>query len=175
LDTLIDGMLTLKKVLRRERQQKLLVLGIVMLIGLVFGYMGYTMDHANALFTILALIAGVGALWFLRDIIRYWEPDRSPLFQTLHHAPKSIVWIYTIEMQVMPLGIRFWDSKTLNFCLLDREELQIRANAKEIQLIKKALVILLPHATFGHNKEREQWYQLDPNMLYNEGDEELNG
>lgn len=171
MDALIDGMLTLKKVLRRERQLKLLLLGIVLLMGLGFGYLGYVLQEGAAFFSILTLITVVGALWFVRDIVRYWHLERSPLLQTLQHAPKSIVWIYTINIELMPLGIRFWHNKTLNFCLVNREELQIRATEQELQLIKKALVILLPHATFGHNREREQWYELDPNMLYRDEEE----
>jgi uncharacterized membrane protein len=171
LDALIDGMLTLKKVLRRERQLKLLLLGIVLLMGLGFAYLGYALEQGAALFTILALITAIGAIWFVRDIVRYWQLEKSPLLQTIQYAPKSIVWIYTIEVQLMPLGVQFWDSKTLNFCLVDRDELQIRATEQELQLIKKALVILLPHTTFGHNREREQWYELDPNMLYRDEEE----
>lgn len=170
MDKLIDGMLALKKVLRQERQQKLLVLAITLSSGLFFGLLGWSMARSNAFFILLSVAALLVGLRFLYDIVREWNPENSALMQCLHYSPNTIVWVYVIEMQLMPAGIRFWKRKTLMIRLVDGNDLQLRVGSKDLIVIKKALVILLPHATFGFSREREQWYRADPRLLYRKKD-----
>ncbi len=171
MDELIDGMLALKKVLRRERRQKLLVLNLSLVGAVLCAYAAWVQDRGRSLLIILAMVILLAALRFLRDILREWKPENSPILQRLHQTPKSIVWVYTVETQLMPLGINLQREQTLCLRLLQGDELQLRASPKEVAVIKNALKIQLPHASFGYSPEREQWYMANPALLYkNEGE-----
>jgi hypothetical protein len=171
-DALIDGILTLKKVLRRERIKKLLVANIAIASGLALSWGAYIAnEHTVTLFVILSMIVWVVALRFSYSIWKEWKIDRSPLLVLLHQSPQMFVWIYTIRVEVMPFGIQFWNEDTLVFRLTNKMEFQLRAKNSEIEKIRAALVLLLPHASFGYSKEKEQWYMANPLLLMNNGEE----
>lgn len=167
-DEIITGMLAFQEALKRERKMKLLVLVINILLVLGLLYLAVFMQ--NPLASIVFTLAGIGfgvAVFFGRDIWKNWEVNHSPIISRLHQNPTTIVWLYTIRVDFSPFGIQFWDEYTLSFRLDDGEELQIRIRATEIIKIEKALRKMLPQATFGYSKEREQWYMANPMLLLN--------
>lgn len=167
-DNIIDMMLALKKALQRERQQKLLLLTFILLSAIVLSCCSMFQQEARLsnILLVSALIALLSALLFLRDILRFWKPESSPILQMLHQAPKNIVWIYLVEVNIAPFGIRFSKEQTLCLRLLNGDMLQIRLSEKDIPLVMSGLEKQLPHASFGFNKEKEQWYNIHPSLLY---------
>lgn len=167
-DEIIEGMLAFKGALKRERKMKLLVLIINIL--LVIGLLVSAVFMQNPLAAIIISLGGGGfavAILFGRDIWKNWDLNLNPILIRLHQKPTTIVWLYTIKVDFSPFGIQFWDEFTLSFRLDNGEELQIRVRSTEITAIEKMLKQMLPQATFGYNKEREQWYMANPMLLLN--------
>ena len=134
--------------------------------GLGFSWATYIATESTfTISVILSMILWTVALRFSYSIWREWQIERSPLLVLLHQSPQLFVWIYMIRVEVMPFGVQFWNEDTLVFKLSNRSELQIRATSREIDRIRATLLILLPHATFGYSKEKEQWYMANPAML----------
>jgi len=167
-DNIIDMMLALKKALQRERQQKLLLLLLILLAAAMLSW-GATLQQEARIANIMlgsALVAFLSALLFLRSILRFWKPASSPILQILHQASKNIVWIYLIEVNIAPFGIRFRKEQTLCLRLLNGDMLQIRLSEKDVPLVMLGLEKQLPHANFGFSKEKEQLYNIHPSLLY---------
>lgn len=168
-DIFINGMLQLKKLLRRERQKKLLVLALVLLISLGLLSWGWMVRQpVGGLLIMLGMGAAVIGLKFGAAIFRNWPVEAQPLYRVLHQQPDKVVWVFRIQHQLSPFGVNLSADTTLCLKLSDRDELQLRGREQEIQTVLAALVDMLPQATFGYSKERSQWYDIDPYLLRQE-------
>ncbi len=87
------------------------------------------------------------------------------LFYLLEHRPRHIVWVYAVVTERLPFGLQFGSSCTMYFKLLDGDEVSVGLSVKEQRDVSATLNRLLPHATFGYTRDREQWYMADPAML----------
>ena len=70
----------------------------------------------------------------------------------------------------MPFGFYWSENGLLFFKLANGEEITVHLKAKHLKLVSKTLGRLLPHTTFGYSSERDQWYQLDPQLLIKDQD-----
>lgn len=168
-DVLIDGMLALQRVLQYERRQKLLVT-LISFIGswglASCAYWGRA--ETMGLFSVLAIAAFLVGLRLMRDIRRERDWRKAPVYRLLHEHPQLFVWIYPLQVQFMPAGIRLRERKILLLRLVNRDELQLRGSVEDINCIEAMLLQMLPHATFGYSPERDQWYAVDPYLLWRE-------
>ena len=163
-----DIMQAIKMALYNERQQKLLLLCLILLSVVLLGW-GSSFQKEEALANIMvvsAIAALLSALLFIRDIMRFWKPESSPILQMMHFAPKNIVWIYVVQVNIAPFGIRLKNEQTICLRLMNGDILQIRFPEKELQSVLNGLAELLPHATFGFDKAKEQLYRIHPSLLY---------
>ncbi len=163
-----DTMQAIKTAIYRERQQKLLLLCLILLSVILLGW-GSSFQKEEALANIMvvsAIAALLSALLFIRDIMRFWKPESSPILQMMHFAPKNIVWIYVVQVNIAPFGIRLKNEQTICLRLMNGDILQIRFPKKELQSVLNGLAELLPHATFGFDKAKEQLYRIHPSLLY---------
>ena len=163
-----DIMQAIKTALYSERQQKLLLLCLILLSVILLGW-GSSFQKEEALANIMvvsAIAALLSALLFIRDIMRFWKPESSPILQMMHFAPKNIVWIYVVQVNIAPFGIRLKNEQTICLRLMNGDILQIRFPEKELQSVLNGLAELLPHATFGFDKAKEQLYRIHPSLLY---------
>ena len=163
-----DIMQAIKMALYSERQQKLLLLCLILLSVILLGW-GSSFQKEEALANIMvvsAIAAFLSALLFIRDIMRFWKPESSPILQMMHFAPKNIVWIYVVQVNIAPFGIRLKNEQTICLRLMNGDILQIRFPEKELQSVLNGLAELLPHATFGFDKAKEQLYRIHPSLLY---------
>jgi hypothetical protein len=165
-DEIINGMLALQGALYRERLSKLMVLGMALgiTLGLALLARRFPIDGL-AFFATLALISALGALWLLRNIMQEWQPKRCPIFVQLHQKPQSIVWVYALAVQRMPFGLPLPVQENLVLALDNGERLELRVKPWESQQILRALRHLLPQASFGYSLAKQQYYDLDPNLL----------
>jgi energy-converting hydrogenase Eha subunit C len=164
------------KILRRERLQKLLVAGITLLGALFLGIIASRLEEARASTLLAVLSIGIFLVGFifLIQILRHWQAESHPLVQILQHEPKQIVWVYAINIEMMPAGIKFWNEHTFSIHLLNKQEIQLKMHASQISPLRRYLQKLLPHATFGYSHERAQWYTANPMLLYNTPEDKEN-
>ena len=166
-EQLIDAVLIIKKALYRERQQKLLLLFLILLSATLLLYSAFVQNDSALyqLFTISSLISYVVALLFLRDVLRFWNPESSPIFKMIVQAPKNIVWIYQFHVHISPFGIKF--RKEISFCfrLMNRDTLQIQIPEKDAAQLMENLEKYFTNASFGYSREKEQLYGIHPELL----------
>ena len=116
------------KVLQRERLQKLLVAGITFLGALGLGIFASRLEEASASTLLGVLSIGlfvIGFLFFVQ-ILRHWQVESHPLVQILQQDPQQIVWVYAINVEMMPAGIKFWNEHTFSIHLLSKREIQLK-------------------------------------------------
>jgi uncharacterized membrane protein YidH (DUF202 family) len=156
----------LKKALARNRNINLgLGVGLVIcgvLILLLYYYSNSNTERITAIVSISMTAIGVGLLG--HGLLRY-DITKNELIDVLKKNPQRIVWVYYLKVETMPYGIRVLDMTTLYFMCNDHEKLSLRTTEKQILEIMDKLQDRLPHATFGHNQEKEQLYRANPNLL----------
>lgn len=152
----------LEKELRKEQIQKWIAAACMFCIGLLIVFFCF---QNNTVFTILGMVLSVLGM---RYIYLYFPSRRSPEFQLIQLVkshPEQIVWVYAIVIEHAPFGLQFSRKATLYFKLMNRKEWSVSVSSKDVENISKALNTVLPHATFGYTRDREQWYMADPALL----------
>lgn len=148
--------------IRRDLWLKLAV-GLLLLgagLGLVlFFYQKYN------LLAVLGLGLVLPGSWFLREYVRRPSVEDDLLWQLLHRRSQQIVWVFTQDEQIMPLGLYLGDRGTLFVMLLDGTELTLALPVRKLRLISHFLHRLLPHAAFGFSEERRQQFEQNPSLL----------
>lgn len=166
-DHLIDTVLIIKRALYRERKQKIFLLFFILITACLLLYAAalQTETALYGLCTIASLIAFVSALLFLRDLLKFWNPDSSALLQMIIHAPKNIVWIYRINVRFSPFGIDFRNRISFCFRLMNSDMLQIQIPEKDSEILMEKLERYFKNASFGYSREKEQLYGIHPELL----------
>jgi hypothetical protein len=154
------------KAIRREIHAQLWVCGITfcLLIGLLI----YSIVKGNSLLTVFSLGAVIIWLRVVFSVMKRRRVIDSPLIQTLMRQPGRIVWVYAVVTSRMPFGLQIAQNGLMYFKLINGDEFTLSAPIKELKLISRFLNRLLPHATFGFTKDREQWYMAAPELLLKE-------
>jgi len=121
----------------------------------------------NVLLVIIGLVLFVLSIKFCFWTFRHRQLEDSRLYQLINHQPKKIVWIYSIVTQRMPFGFEMMNSGTLYFKLIDGDDISVSLSKDDILILAETLNTILPHASFGYTKDREQWYIANPELLIN--------
>ena len=156
------AMQTLVKGLRREYFLKLWLFVGLSAFGMLFLYAFFA--HSIIL-SIFGLICAVLGLRFLFRLLRQDATEDSRLLHLLRHQPKQIVWVYSVVTERLPFGFQVARYGTMYFKLIDGDDIAVSLPIPQLKVVSKFLNRLLPHATFGYTKDREQWYIASPNML----------
>lgn len=152
----------LKKTIKREWTQKMIICIIMLLVGIFLLFSGFS---SISLLTIPGLfISGIS----IRLLLTIW-PDRNPdkhiLLTLLRSTPSRIVWVYSIKTQRMPFGLKTGESGLMYFKLTNKNEIVLPVSVHHLKAVAVHLNQLLPHASFGYTPERDQWYTVDPHLL----------
>lgn len=151
--------------LRREHRLKVVCAAGLLLLGLVFLYAFFT---KSIILTAFGLLCSVLGLRFLYGLIANWNVANSRLMTLLHFHPKEIVWVYSVITEQLPFGFQLLRNGTLYFKLRDGDDISVSLSTDDLKAVSKYLNGLLPHATFGYTKDREQWFMASPLMLLRE-------
>lgn len=89
---------------------------------------------------------------------RNWKNDNQNLVKIIDHQPEKILWIYTLETNLMPFGFKVKDKGLIYFKMDDGEDICIKMPAKDLKLVSRFLNRLLPNAMFGFSEEKERSY-----------------
>jgi len=125
---------------------------------------GYLIFSPNILIFIGIGILG-GGLFYLFKTFQTGNVEKNPLIKQLRDHPEEIVWVYSILTQRMPYGFEISKNGIMYFKLLNGDEMTITVREQHIPIVAKMLNKMLPHASFGFTKDREQWYIADPALL----------
>ncbi|MCF8245617.1 MAG: hypothetical protein K9J37_04060 [Saprospiraceae bacterium] len=156
------AMLTIREGIRRDLWLKLAVGVLLLASGFALALFFY---QKHSLLAVLGLGLALPGAWFLRDYLQRHKVEDDLLWQTLHRRPQQIVWVYTQEEQLMPLGLHLMDRGMLFVMLLDGSELTLALPAKKLRLASHFLHRLLPNAAFGFSEERRQQFVDNPALL----------
>lgn len=156
------AMQALKKAVKRETRLQLFAALALTFIGVFICYQSF---ETNGFLVVLGLVGVIIGLRYTFRMATQWRVEHTRLMQLLLHNPKQIVWVYSTVTQHMPFGFQFINMGTLYFKLIDGDEISVSLKAKDLKIISRFLNRLLPHATFGFSKDKEQWFMAAPEML----------
>lgn len=161
------------QLLRRAiRREQLLKLCFSLALGMAGFAMAYAFFQYSALLTILGLGCAVLGILYTRRALAQRRVDDSRLMRLLRYQPGQVAWVYSILTERLPFGLKVGSSCTLYFRLLDGGEISVGMPARDVRVVSRLLTRLLPHASFGYTKDREQWYLANPELLLRSGEEE---
>lgn len=160
----------LQHIIKAERHELFLkmIVGMVSLIGGVWVMYRYGFQGISWLIPAFSLLMIVTGIRLVLDSIKYQKIQAMPIFKDLLFEPENIVWVYTLVTQRMPFGIEILKSGSLHLKTINGEEHQVRLDEKYLPILTQCLREMIPHATFGFTKEREQWYMANPALLLND-------
>ncbi len=156
------AMLVIRDAIRRDLWLKLAVGLALLAAGLGMAEVFYQKYN---LLAVLGVGVALPGAWFVREWVRRPRFEDDPLWQVLHRAPKQVVWVYTQEERLMPVGLLLAERGTLYVMLLDGSELTLALPARKLKLASHYLHRLLPHAAFGFSLERRLKFEQDPSLL----------
>jgi hypothetical protein len=128
----------------------------------------YSIVKGNGLLAVFGLGAVIIWLRIVFSVLNRRRVIDSPLIQTLMRHPGQIVWVYAVVTNRMPFGFQVAQNGLMYFKLINGDAFTLSAPIQELKVISRFLNRLLPHATFGFTKDREQWYMAAPELLLKE-------
>ena len=152
----------LRKAIRREWRLKLVSSSLLLAFGLSFASFFW---GASVILTLFGLACALLGIRFIFHLLQEKGTSGHRLFYLLKHRPRDIVWVYAVVTQRLPFGLQFGSSCTMYFKLMNGDEVSVGLSVKNQRDVSATLNRLLPHATFGYTRDREQWYMADPAML----------
>lgn len=162
----------LQRCLRREHKLKLAAAAGLLLMGLSFVSLFF---QGYIILTVFGLICTVLGLRFMAKLLRVQHTEEHRLFRLLQHQPKQIVWVYSVVTEHLPFGFQINRHGTLYFKLADGDDISVSMPADALKRVSKFLNPVLPHASFGYTRDREQWYIASPLMLMQDEPGDENG
>lgn len=152
----------LQRAIRREQRLKLLFSLGLMAGGALLAF--FFFQH-SVILVVTGLVIGMTGLHFFSDYLRNRRVENTRLIKLLEKDPRKIVWVYSVVTERLPFGFKFSQSGIMYFKLSDGDEISVSMPAEELRPVSSFLNRLLPHASFGYTRDREQWYMADPRML----------
>lgn len=156
------SMSLLRRAIWRELRSKLLASAALLLFGCTLCTAFFS---ANIPLTVIGLVCAVLGLRHTAYFLANLRVERTPLMQLIKHQPGQIVWVYSVVTEWLPFGLQAGRNATLYIKLLDGDEITLALPQKHLKLVSHLLNRLLPHASFGYTKDREQWYLASPALL----------
>jgi hypothetical protein len=111
---------------------------------------------------VLAAIVGAGTtvvggcMYFIFQ--KNWKNNDKNLIKIIKQQPEKILWVYTLETNLMPFGFKVKDKGLIYFKMNDGEDVCIKMPAKDLKLVSRFLNRLLPNAMFGFSEEKQRLY-----------------
>lgn len=165
-----DALYLIKKALKRQKQIKLLVCGLLLLLAVVgVFYVPYLLEFWQALGVsfILGIVIFI-ALQLMRNAQKLYGQEMRFWTWLFHKNADNIVWIYYFKVENMPFGVQFNQQTTLFVHLLNGEYLSLRMAESDIVLLMNLMRAFLPNTTFGYSAHKKQLYDISPDLLRKE-------
>lgn len=156
------AMAELTKALARESRSQLLAGALLWIAGIALGALFF---RRHPLLAILAMAFIVLGVQWMYSGMRNRKLDHHPLMLLLHRQPQNIVWIYTVNFDVMPFGVQMIRRGDLHVRCADGAEHVVSLPAHRLKLVSHTLSRMLPHATFGYSPDKESAFLVNPELL----------
>lgn len=168
--TLHDADLQLLKLaLVRDRNLKVcigLLLVLVSIGCIILLARQFTPKTVYSLSFLLVFVGFAGVYFLIQGLLRY-DTQSNFLLQLINYNPQLVVWVYYRKIESAPFGIRMMQFTTLFIFLSNREFIALPMPEREILTLLPKLKKRAPHAVFGYSKQREQLYNVSPDLLIN--------
>lgn len=114
--------------------------------------------NSNILLAVVGAAATVagGMMYFYFQKSRK-NPDNN-LIKIIDTQPNKILWVYTMETNLMPFGFKIQDKGFIYFNLDNGDDICVKLPAKDLKLVSRFLNRLLPNAMFGFSEEKQNLY-----------------
>ncbi len=157
----------LEKNLRRQKLLKIFVgsfLVVLSIMVVVVSWINLSLSIAIANTVLFAMIAFIGIL-LLKNAYQTFIDECHFWNFFLRNEGNKIVWVYYHKLEKSPFGISFSSKTTLFIHLEDRSKANITMREPEILEILSLFREEMPQATFGYSKQKEQLYNIGPDLL----------
>lgn len=153
------------KAIRREVLFQIVATNLLLLVGFLLALFQFDKSVFLTIIGLGAVVLSARLLWinFPSFLIH-----NHTLYKILYEHPQKVVWVYSEVTQRMPFGLELFSTGVIYLHLLDGSHDSVALPAKKLKLVSKFLNRLLPQATFGFSKERQQQFDIDPFMLMRE-------
>jgi len=152
----------LLRAIRREQRQKLAASAGLLIGSALLALFSFRHSMILSIAGLAGFVLGVKFVFRFAGRLR---TDDIRLIRLLRDHPHRIVWVYSLVTERLPFGFRLTQNGILYFKLIDGDDISVSLSASDCKVISRFLNRLLPHATFGYSRDREQWYIADPRML----------
>ena len=149
----------------------LTLFGLALLLVFLMGGVAREIAIVMSIVSLFVLVLGFKLLY---EGLRNYDVFQSELVKTIESEPLRIVWVYSTLTLSSPYGINLFNSGIIYFKLIDGSQIELRVPHKRLKKVTEELQMLLPHSSFGHSTQKEQWYIAEPAMLLKSA-EEMNG
>lgn len=155
----------LQKAIMRECRIKQFCSVLLLLAGILILVFSFQKSVWLPIIGLSIVITGINLVYQTSKI---QQPEDHQIIKLLKNNPSRIVWVYSLITERMPFGFQFTASGTIYFKLDDGDDLSVNLSSKNLKLVSKVLNRILPHASFGYSKDRDQLFSINPNMLRKE-------
>lgn len=157
----------LEKNLRRQKFLKIFVGSFLLIFSLfiiTLSWLNLSGKIAFANSVLFGMIAFTGIL-LLKNAYRSFVDECHFWNFFLRNESNKIVWVYYHKLESHPFGISFSSKTTLFIHLEDRSKACITMREPEILDIIGMFREEMPQATFGYSRQKEQLYNIGPDLL----------
>ena len=148
--------------LRKDLRKQLALLGIGTLI---WTYCGLSLVASFSWVRLLLFLLGMPLPLLMIKRAQWWQPTQHPLIHRLSQHPDTIVWVYGVQTNFQPFGLKVRDTGLLYFKLENGDDHTVSLPAEKLKQVSLFLNRILPRATFGYQAEHERQYEIDPTQL----------
>ncbi len=164
----------LEKALRKNRNIKLIwglfLLGLAVFLTFYLNRPLLLPAKTAFLFLLFCIILAFSGGYLLLNAVLRYDIHKNSILKTIREEPQKIAWVYTTKIEYFPFGIKFMDMCSLHIHLTDYDKMVLFMQEKELKKLNQLLKMHLPQTTFGYSKQREQLYDISPDLLREENE-----
>lgn len=163
-----EDFIAIRKIVQGNVREQVLA-GIVIIafaLGMLFFLTEGLPKETTILFQIFGGLFACFGLYVFLSGIRNFNSSKHRVIHCLEKDPRKIVWFYSYVVINMPYGVRLFRMASIFIFFVNGDQTLLRVKEKDLDRSMQILRKLLPHATVGHNIEREQLFKANPALLY---------
>ncbi len=158
----------IEQAIRQNRNLKLIIGMILLSIAVLIIYCAQTslLYHKTSFLISLTglLISFAGFYLCLSGLARY-DSYKQRVVNLLLKEPEKVIWIYYYKVESTPFGLRMFQFCSLHIHLHNYDKIVLYMPESAIWEVMRHLKQRLPKTSFGYSKQKEQLYNISPDLL----------